>query len=142
MNDWPCFYSLKFSPQGPWPGSSVRWSIIPLCQGCGFDLWPGHIQEAMNECISKWHNKSIVFSLSLSLKSVVKKKSVRREKIKLVSLKMFIRDLNDTQIVISIYAIRVYCPLKCDGLWRHFNHVILQLQAKFILANSTEFGSF
>ena len=33
----------------PWPGSSVGWSIVPVCQGYGFNPQPGHIQESTNE---------------------------------------------------------------------------------------------
>ena len=33
----------------PWPDSSVGWSIVSVCQGCGFDLQSGHRQEATDE---------------------------------------------------------------------------------------------
>lgn len=34
---------------GPWPGSSVVWSILLIRQGCRFDPLSGHIQESTNE---------------------------------------------------------------------------------------------
>ena len=37
----------------PWLDSSVGWSVIPMCQRCGLDPWPKHIQESTNECINK-----------------------------------------------------------------------------------------
>ena len=42
-----------------WPGSSVGWSLVLISQGCG--SW--YIQEATNEFISKWNNKSMFLSL-------------------------------------------------------------------------------
>ena len=36
----------------------------PDRQGCGFDPWSGHIQEATNEYINKWNNKSMSLSLN------------------------------------------------------------------------------
>ena len=61
---------------GPWPGSSLGESIVPLPQGLGFDPHSGHTRESTNECINKWNNKSMFLSLSLppflslSLKSI------------------------------------------------------------------------
>ena len=49
-------------------GSSVGQRIIPIRQGCGFNLRSEHIQESANECISKCSNK-----LVFSLKSIKKK---------------------------------------------------------------------
>ena len=37
-------------------------SIIPICQGWGFNPWLGHIQESTNECMNKWNNKLISLS--------------------------------------------------------------------------------
>ena len=52
-----------------WQGSSVGFTTILLCQGCGFDPWSEHMQESTNESINKWNNKP----LSLSLKSINQK---------------------------------------------------------------------
>ena len=65
----------------PWPGSSVGWSVIPICQGRGFDPQSRHILDSTNECTNKvkqWIDVSL--SLPPSLKSINKiffKKSTR-----------------------------------------------------------------
>ena len=28
----------------------VGWNVFPMCQGCGFDPWSGHIQESIRGC--------------------------------------------------------------------------------------------
>lgn len=38
-------------------------SVVLIHQACRFDLWSRLIQEAPNDCISKWNNKSIHISL-------------------------------------------------------------------------------
>ena len=40
-------------------------SIHPICQGCRFDSWSGHMEESISECINKWNNKSMFLSLLL-----------------------------------------------------------------------------
>ena len=50
---------IKKYKNRPWLGSSVGWSVVPLRQVCGFDLWAGHMQEATNECMNTWNNKSM-----------------------------------------------------------------------------------
>lgn len=44
-----------------------------MCQGCAFNLWIGHIQEATDECVDEQNNKAMFFSLFLSLKSFILK---------------------------------------------------------------------
>ena len=51
-------------PVLPWQENSVGYSIDPICQGCGFNSMSGHMQEATNEGINKWNNKSMSLSLS------------------------------------------------------------------------------
>ena len=56
--------SAPFSPSlrdvsdgpGPWPGSSVGWSFVPIHQGCGFNPGQG-MQESTNECMNGWNNE-------------------------------------------------------------------------------------
>ena len=50
----------------PWLGGSVGQSVIPTCQGGGFDSPSQHIQESTNECINKWNNRRVFLSLSLN----------------------------------------------------------------------------
>ena len=45
-------------------GSSVGYSITPICQDCGFNPQSGHIEER-NECINKWNQKKIDVSYPL-----------------------------------------------------------------------------
>ena len=33
----------------PWPGGSVRWSIVPYTKKLGFDPWSGHVQKAADQ---------------------------------------------------------------------------------------------
>ena len=56
----------------PWLGSSVGSRVILIHQGCGFDPWSRYIEDSTNECINKWNNKSMFFSLS-------KKKSINKK---------------------------------------------------------------
>ena len=35
----------------PWPSRLVGYSIVLICQGCGYDPWSGHIQELTNKCL-------------------------------------------------------------------------------------------
>ena len=51
----------------PWMGSSLDQSVVPICQGYGFGLQSGYVQEATNECINKWNNKSMLLPLFLAL---------------------------------------------------------------------------
>ena len=37
----------------PWPGGSVGYSIVLMCQGCRFSSWLEHMQEAINEGMDK-----------------------------------------------------------------------------------------
>ena len=39
---------LKNSPGGV----AQLVSVVPICQGCRFDPWSGHIQQSTNECIN------------------------------------------------------------------------------------------
>ena len=48
----------------PWPGSSVGWSVNPTHRSCVFGPQSGLTQEATDECINKWNNKSMFLSLS------------------------------------------------------------------------------
>ena len=34
---------------GPWQGSPTGWSVVLVRQGCGFDLWLGHMREAADD---------------------------------------------------------------------------------------------
>lgn len=34
-------------------GSSVGDGVVPIRQGCGFDPWSGHVQEAPSDCLRK-----------------------------------------------------------------------------------------
>ena len=51
----------------PTGAALARWllvSVLPIHQGCGFDLRPGHTQESTNERVNKWNNKLMFPSLS------------------------------------------------------------------------------
>ena len=61
----------------PWPGSSVGWSIIPICQSCGFDPQSGHIQETTSEGMNKWDNNRHFFLSPFPPRSKIKKKKIR-----------------------------------------------------------------
>ena len=37
-------------------------ALSQMHEGCGFDPQSGYIQEATNECMNKWNNKSISLS--------------------------------------------------------------------------------
>ena len=58
-------------------------SVVWICQGHGFDLWSGHIQEATTDCINKWNNKLMSLSplspLPLSLSLKLKKNTLKVE---------------------------------------------------------------
>ena len=52
------------------PTSSPGWwlrgeSVVPICQGCGFNPPSGHTQESTNECISKRNTNSCFSPLPL-----------------------------------------------------------------------------
>ena len=57
----------------PWPGSSVGWSFLPICQGCRFDPQSGHMQESTNVSMGGWSNKWMLASLSLKSINFFKK---------------------------------------------------------------------
>ena len=50
---------LKLVTVVPWPASSGGESVVLLQQGRGFDPQSGRTQEATDECINKWNNKSV-----------------------------------------------------------------------------------
>ena len=67
------YYVCCFKENGsrPWLGNPGGYSVIPICQGCGFDPWSGYNKTINQGDIKKWSKKSTnwCFSLSLSLKS-------------------------------------------------------------------------
>lgn len=66
-----CFLIVKLSLARPWPASSVRWSMVPICHSRGFDLQPGRTQESPNGGISPCDGEP-TFLLSSSLKISLK----------------------------------------------------------------------
>ena len=53
----PRWCSLKNNSLRALAGQLSWQSIILMHQGCGFDPWSGHRQEATNEYINKWNTK-------------------------------------------------------------------------------------
>ena len=75
------FKSSSAKLQGTWAmsGSSVGWSLILMCQGCGFDPRLGRMKESSNKCMSGWNDRSVSLSPSPvppSLPLWLKKKSI------------------------------------------------------------------
>ena len=71
-----CFCLLFKKSFLPGLGGSAGWSVVQILQGWGFDLCSGHMQESTNECINKWSNKAIYFSLSKSINEKLEKKEL------------------------------------------------------------------
>ena len=63
---------LTTEDKQPWPGSSGGYSIVPISQGCGFDLRSEHRQEPTSEC-----NVSLSLSFPLSKINKIKEKEIK-----------------------------------------------------------------
>lgn len=47
----------------PWPGSSVDFSVFPVCWGWRFDFWLWCVQESTDGCMDGWNHKSVFLFL-------------------------------------------------------------------------------
>ena len=72
-NSWNIFWRRRntrlriFKDEAvPWRGTSVGYSVILICEGCGFDAQSGHVQEPTKTCINKGNSKLMFLSLTLS----------------------------------------------------------------------------
>ena len=50
MHMWEIREKVEYENElEPWPGGSVGWSIVPICQGGRFDSQEEHIQESASQ---------------------------------------------------------------------------------------------
>ena len=39
-------------------------SVVPMCRGCEFEPWLGHVQKSTSECMDRWSDRLMFLSFS------------------------------------------------------------------------------